>query len=98
MLNEEFYNLKNNAKLFKHSKFNFNNKNKILILAKEIFTLILIFIGRYLYILSLKGCDGDEFSCLHDIKYINDGIDKCIKSSLLFIQCLIYMAFLYFYF
>ena len=50
---------------------------------KEIITLILIYLGRNLYIKSLKGCDGNEFSCLHNIKFIYEGMDYCIKSSIL---------------
>lgn len=66
------------------------NKSKkyLFLFLREIITLILIFLGRHLYIKSLKGCDGDEFSCLHNIKFIYDGMNRCIKSSLLFILTL----------
>ena len=53
---------------------------------KNFIGIFLLFIGRYLYVKSLKGCYGDEYTC------VNFGIDKiindiyyCIKSSLVFI-------------
>ena len=76
----------------KYYKVKINNINKIkkkykrfLKYFKEIIILIIIYIGRYLYIKSLIGCNGDEFSCLHNIKFIYEGINYCIKSSLLFL-------------
>ena len=81
MKNEELYNLKNQIKIIKKSK----HEHKMLLLFIEIITLFIIFLGRHLYITSLKGCDGDEFSCLHNIKFIYDGMNRCIKSSFLFI-------------
>lgn len=52
-------------------------------LIKQFFCLFIIYQARYIYIKSLKGCNGDEFSCLRDIQYIIDGINYCIISSLL---------------
>ena len=71
----------------KKSLFNFKVKS-ILNLIKEIITLFFIYLGRDLYIKSLKGCNGDEYSCLHNISFIYEGMNKCIKSSLLFLLIL----------
>ena len=88
MKNEELYNLKNKIKIVKKSKKQYK---KIFLFFIEIITLFIIFIGRHLYISSLKGCDGDEFSCLHNIKFIYDGMNRCIKSSYLFILILFFI-------
>lgn len=71
----------------------FNNKKKVKNILinhsiKSFFnllTLVVIYIGRNLYINSLKGCNGNEFSCLINIQYIYDGINYCIFSSVLFL-------------
>ena len=55
----------------------------------NICTLILLLRGRYLYIKSLNGCDGNEFSCLNiGINYIIDDIYYCIKSCIYFLLVL----------
>ena len=79
--NEKYYKVKINNNINKIKKEN----KRFLKYFNEIIILIIIYIGRYLYIKSLIGCNGDEFSCLHNIKYIYDGINYCIKSSLLFL-------------
>ena len=55
----------------------------------NICTLIFLLIGRYLYIKSLRGCNGNEFSCLNiGIKYIIDDIYYCIESCIYFLLVL----------
>ena len=80
----------NNKKYLKLTKNYFEYRKKILIVLKELITLLLIYIGRKLYILSLKGCNGNEFSCLHNINYIYIGMNRCIKSSIIFIINIIF--------
>ena len=56
----------------------------------NIFALTLIFLGRYLYIKSLKGCYGDEYTCINfGLQYILDDIYYCLKS------CFIFLIFLF---
>ena len=75
--------------------FNIKNKKILIRFIVEIITLIYLFIGRYLYILSLKGCSGTEYDCLFDIKYIIDDINNCVRSTLyfIFVLFLIHMNF-----
>ena len=87
MLSEEFKTLIFNKQIF-ISKSNLKYKKIFFDYIRELITLILILIGRNYYISSLKGCNGDEFLCLRDIKYIYDGFEKCIKSSIIFILIL----------
>ena len=54
---------------------------KKLFLIREIIGLIILLIARFFYIKSLKGCNGDEFSCLGNIQYIIDDINYCLISS-----------------
>lgn len=70
-------------------------KNKYLIIQRiiDISIIIMIFIGRYLYIKSLKGCKGNEYRCSINIKYIYDGINYCIISSFCFLWSLIIIQF-----
>ena len=84
MFGEEFNTLKYNNQIFRSKRY-LKYKKKIFDYIIELITLIFILFGRNLYISSLKGCNGDEFSCLFDIKYIYDGFEKCIKSSIIFI-------------
>ena len=88
MFNNEFTKLKSTDTIFESSKVYYECKKKILMYSKELIIIIFIILGRKLYILSLKGCNGDEFSCLQDIKFIYDGFERCIKSSILFILIL----------
>ena len=80
MLNDKYY---NKRKLIKRFIFFFN----------EGICLLLLYKARNLYIISLKGCDGDEYSCLRNIQYINDGINYCILSSLYFLLYLFLIQF-----
>ena len=53
---------------------------------KNLVGLLLLFIGRLFYIKSLKGCFGDEFTCVNfGLKYIFEDIYYCLKSSIFFI-------------
>lgn len=53
---------------------------------KNFIGIFLLFIGRYLYVKSLKGCYGDEYTCVNfGIDKIIDDIYYCIKSSFVFI-------------
>ena len=61
--NEKYYKVKINNNINKIKKEN----KRFLKYFNEIIILIIIYIGRYLYIKSLIGCNGDEFSCLHNI-------------------------------
>ena len=85
MKNEELYDLKKKINIVKKP---IKKYKKIFMFFIEMVTLIIIFLGRYLYIKSLKGCNGDEFSCLHNIRFIYEGMTRCIKSSFLFILIL----------
>lgn len=61
----------------------------------NIIAFIFLNIGTYLYLKSLKGCDGDEFSCInYSIQYIYDDIYYCTNSALYFILFL----FIFYYF
>ena len=51
----------------------------------DIIAILYLIIGRFLYILSLKGCNKSEFDCLHDLNLIKEGINNCIKSTFYFI-------------
>ena len=68
----------NNNKI--HNNF-FRYKKKY----NNILIILLLCLGRYLYIKSLKGCDGDESKCTNNINYIIDDFYKCIYSSLIFL-------------
>jgi hypothetical protein len=60
--------------------------------CKNFFGLLLLFLGRYLYIKSLKGCYGDEYTCANfGINKIIDDIYYCIKSSIIFIIFLFFL-------
>ena len=78
-----------NIKLIKEYKYK-NNKKKYLLknlfkYINNIFALILIFLGRNFYIKSLKGCYGDEYTCIKfGLKYIYDDIYYCLKSCFIF--------------
>lgn len=67
--------------------------NQIIIYFKEILGIFIIYKARYFYIKSLKGCNGNEHSCLINMKYINDGINYCIKSSLIFLFFIFLLQF-----
>ena len=67
--------------------------NQIIIYFKEILGIFIIYRARYFYIKSLKGCNGDEYSCLSNMQYINDGINYCIKSSLIFLFFIFLLQF-----
>ena len=62
-----------------------NIKISIIKLFFEIIALPYLLIGRYLYIISLKGCDKTEYDCLFDIQYIIDDINNCVQSTFYFI-------------
>ena len=62
---------------------------KKLFLIREIIGLIILLIARFFYIKSLKGCNGDEFSCLGNIQYIIDDINYCLISSFFFLLFLL---------
>jgi len=62
-----------------------NIKISIIKLFLEIIALPYLLIGRYLYIISLKGCDKTEYDCLFDIQYIIDDINNCVQSTFYFI-------------
>ena len=68
----------------------FSQKN--ILLFTNILAFVFLIIGRFLYIKSLKGCDGDEFICVinNDLKYILDDIYYCIHSALYFLFFLIF--------
>ena len=76
MISEENINFKidndffNNKKKIKNFLINHSIKSFF-----NLLTLVVIYIGRNLYINSLKGCNGNEFSCLINIQYIYDGIN-----------------------
>ena len=70
-----------------------NNKYKIINLTINITTIIVIYIARKFYIHSLKGCKGNEYNCLIDIKYISEGMDYCIQSSICFFWVLFLIQF-----
>jgi hypothetical protein len=72
--------------------------NQILIYFKEFLGIFIIYWARYLYIKSLKGCNGDEHSCLRNMQYINDGINYCINSSLFFLLFIFLLQFKFFSF
>lgn len=90
--NDFFLNLYEPTKL-KNEKNKENNKYKIINLVINITTIIVIYIARNFYIHSLKGCKGNEYNCLIDIKYISEGIDYCIQSSICFLWVLILIQF-----
>ena len=53
---------------------------------KNFIGLVLLFIGRYLYVKSLNGCYGDEYTCVNfGIKKIIEDIYYCIAASFIFI-------------
>jgi hypothetical protein len=53
---------------------------------KNFIGLVLLFIGRYLYVKSLNGCYGDEYMCVNfGIKNIVEDIYYCIAASFIFI-------------
>ena len=58
----------------------------------NILSLVFLFVGRNLYIKSLKGCDGDEFKCIlnTDMKYILDDIYYCTHSVIYFL-CFLFL-------
>jgi hypothetical protein len=74
------------------NKFKNKNNNKVTNLLKyikNIAGLILLFVGRYFYIKSLKGCYGDEYACVNfGLNYILEDIYFCVKSSFFFIAFL----------
>lgn len=72
--------------------------NQILIYFKEFLGIFIIYRARYLYIKSLKGCNGDEHSCLRNMQYINEGINYCINSSLFFLLFIFLLQFKFFSF
>jgi hypothetical protein len=52
---------------------------------KNFIGLVLLFIGRYLYVKSLNGCYGDEYTCVNfGIKKIIEDIYYCIAASFIF--------------
>ena len=60
-------------------------RSYLLKIILNISSLIFLFVGRKLYIKSLKGCDGDEFSCIiSNMKYIFDDIFYCTHSAIFF--------------
>ena len=61
------------------------NLFKYKIIINNILMTSFLFIGRYLYVKSLKGCDGDEFKCTKSLKYIVDDLYNCIYSSAFFL-------------
>ena len=64
---------------------NHNNYFRFKKKYNNIFIILLLYIGRYLYIKSLKGCNGDESKCTNNITYIIDDLYKCIFSSIFFL-------------
>ena len=77
------------------NSLNIKDKKILIKFISEIVALIYLLIGRYLYILSLKGCSGTEYECLFDIKYIIDDINNCVRSTFyfIFVLFLIHMNF-----
>ena len=60
-------------------------KRKIFFLFTEFISLIILLYGRYLYIKSLLGCNGDEYQCIvMNITFIFDDINYCLKSIFFF--------------
>ena len=92
--NKDFNKYNNNNKYNRYKFINLFNLifklfNLFHIKIFNICTLIFLLKGRYLYIKSLNGCNGNEFSCLNiGIKYIIDDIYYCIKSSNYFLLVL----------
>ena len=99
--------------LYKNNYVTINKKHKYEKIVKLIFNvifnvmaLIFLYIGTNLYIKSLKGCNGDEFSCInYSLQYIYDDIYYCTHSSFYFIVfllliqlklCSIYQLILFF--
>lgn len=81
-INENIFNLKKEKMII----INKNIINKKFIL--DCISVLYLIIGRFFYIKSLKGCSKSEFTCLHDLNLIKDGISNCINSSFYFILVL----------
>ena len=86
--NNKHINIRNNKE--KYSCFNIKNKTPIIKLILEILSIIFLLKGRYLFILSLKGCNRSEYECLFNIQYIIDDINNCVHSSFYFI-CVLFL-------
>ena len=67
-----------------NTNVNMENKIPLIKLFLNILVLIYLLIGRYLYLLSLKGCNKSEYECLFDIQYIIDDINYCVRSTFYF--------------
>ena len=85
---QENYNLINkNIMQYKKIKYKIKKINLLINRnIKHILSINILLIGRYFYIKSLKGCDGNEFACMNiDLKYIVDDIYYCIISAICFL-------------
>ena len=107
--NEIIENEKVSPKNKKNNKKENEIKNEIILKQRfdkyylEIVAFCYILVGRFLYILSLKGCSKSEFDCLNDLSLVKRGINNCVSSTFYFIfvlfliqmrLCLIYYLIL----
>ena len=76
--------LNNNKKYFKKLINLFKSKYLI-----NFICLCILYFGKYFYIKSLNGCDGEEFKCMNiNLQYIIDDINYCLLSGFCFLFCL----------
>ena len=82
---EKLLNKNNNT--IKRKTFNYKKKITIVYTTlSNIIGFIILCIATFLYLKSLKGCNGNEFSCInYSLKYIYDDIYYCMHSALYFL-------------